>query len=172
MATILALIMNLEKVLFGGAIISTILFVILSTTGNTELIEKNDSWLIEETCLGSHSSDISHTHSSLSIFIDGSEVLLSANIGIQDSECPEGMRGIHTHDDTGKLHIETPNQIDAPIGAFFNIWGETFNSGQILDNTANSEYDIEMLVNGVINEEYENYVMLDGDNIEIYYKQK
>ena len=103
--------MNLEKVLFGGAIISTILFVILSTTGNTELIEKNDSWLIEETCLGSHSSDISHTHSSLSIFIDGSEVLLSANIGIQDSECPEGMRGIHTHDDTGKLHIETPNQI-------------------------------------------------------------
>ena len=148
MATILALIMNLEKVLFGGAIISTILFVILSTTGNTELIEKNDSWLIEETCLGSHS------------------------IGIQDSECPEGMRGIHTHDDTGKLHIETPNQIDAPIGAFFNIWGETFNSGQILDNTANSEYDIEMRVNGVINEEYENYVMLDGDNIEIYYKQK
>ena len=93
-------------------------------------------------------------------------------IGIQDSECPEGMRGIHTHDDTGKLHIETPNQIDAPIGAFFNIWGETFNSGQILDNTANSEYDIEMRVNGVINEEYENYVMLDGDNIEIYYKQK
>jgi hypothetical protein len=29
-----------------------------------------------------------------------------------------------------------------------------------------------MRVNGVINEEYENYVMLDGDNIEIYYKQK
>ena len=53
-----------------------------------------------------------------------------------------------------------------------HLWGETFNSGQILDNTANSEYDIEMRVNGVINEEYENYVMLDGDNIEIYYKQK
>jgi hypothetical protein len=163
--------MSLEKVIFGGAIISTVLFIILSTTGNTELIE-NDSWLIEETCLGSHSSGISHTHSSLSIFIDGSEVLLSANIGIQDSECPEGMRGIHTHDDSGTLHIETPNQIDAPIGAFFNIWGEIFNSERILDNTANSDYEIEMRVNGEINEEYENYIMLDGDNIEIYYKQR
>jgi hypothetical protein len=165
--------MSLEKALFGGAIISTILFIILSATGNTELIE-NDSWLIEETCLEgtTHEGGISHIHSSLSIFIDDSEVTLSKNIGIQDSECPEGMRGIHTHDESGTLHIETPNQIDAPIGAFFNIWGETFNSEQILDNTANSEYDIEMRVNGVINEEYENYVMLDGDNIEIYYKQK
>ena len=52
--------MDLEKILFGGAIAATVVFVILSTTGNTDLIE-NDSWPIEETCLGSHSNDISHT---------------------------------------------------------------------------------------------------------------
>jgi len=163
--------MGLEKFLFGGAIISTIFIIILTITGNTELIE-NDNWEIEETCLGSHSSGISHTHSTLSIFIDGDEISIPQNIGIQDSECPDGMRGIHTHDDTGRLHIETPSQIDAPVGAFFNIWGETFNSEQIFDNVANSSKEVVMRVNGVINDEFENYIMLDGDNVEIFYQEK
>jgi hypothetical protein len=165
--------MNLEKALYGGAIISTILFVILSATGNTELME-NETWDIEETCLEgtSHQGGITHTHSSLSIFIEGSEEFIPKDIGIQDSSCPDGMRGIHTHDDTGRLHIETPNQIEAPVGAFFNIWDEVFNSGQILDNMANSDYEIVMYVNGVVNSEFENYIMLDGDSIEIHYQQK
>ena len=163
--------MGLEKFLFGGAIISTIFVIILTITGNTELIE-NDNWEIEETCLDSHSSGISHTRSTLSIFIDGDEISIPQNIGIQDSVCPDGMRGIHTHDDSGRLHIETPSQVDAPVGAFFNIWGEVFNSGQILDNKENSEYEVLMYVNGEINEEYENYIMLDNDVIEIHYQQK
>ena len=163
--------MDLEKFLFSGAIISTVFFVILTITGNTELIE-NDNWEIEETCLGSHSSGISHTHSTLSIFIDGDEISIPQNIGIQDSVCPDGMRGIHTHDDTGRLHIETPSQVDAPVGAFFNIWGETFNSEQIFDNIANSDNEVVMRVNGVINDEFENYIMLDGDNVEIFYQEK
>ena len=163
--------MGLEKFLFGGAIISTIFIVILIITGNSELIE-NDNWEIEETCLGSHSSGISHTHSTLSIFIDGDEISIPQNIGIQDSVCPDGMRGIHTHDDSGRLHIETPSQVDAPVGAFFNIWGETFNSEQIFDNIANSDNEVVMRVNGVINDEFENYIMLDGDNVEIFYLEK
>ena len=163
--------MNLEKFLFSGAIISTVFFVILTITGNTELIE-NNNWEIEETCLGSHSSDISHTHSTLSIFIDEDEISIPQNIGIQDSVCPDGMRGIHTHDDTGRLHIETPSQIDAPVGAFFNIWGETFNSEQIFNNVANSSKEVVMLVNDVNNDEFENYIMLDGDKIEIFYQEK
>jgi len=163
--------MDLEKILFGGAIAATVVFVILSTTGNTDLIE-NDSWPIEETCLDSHSSDISHTHSSLSIIINGNEQYIPQNIGIQDSKCPDGMRGIHTHDDSGRLHIETPSQISAPIGAFFNIWGEVFNSDQILDNKVDSEHEIVMFVNGEINQDFGNYLMLDDDVIEIHYQKK
>ena len=157
--------------MFGGAIAATVIFIVLSATGNTDLIE-NESWAIEETCLGSHSSGISHTHSSLSIIINGNEQYISQNIGIQDSICPDGMRGIHTHDDTGRLHIETPSQISAPIGAFFNIWGEVFNSEQILDNRVDSDHEIVMFVNGEINQDFENYVMLDNDVIEIHYQNK
>tara|TARA_B100000900_G_scaffold416232_1_gene450354 strand:- start:7050 stop:7541 length:492 start_codon:yes stop_codon:yes gene_type:complete len=163
--------MDLEKIMFGGAIAATLVFVILSTTGNTDLIE-NDSWAIEETCLGSHSSDISHTHSSLSIIINGNEQYIPQNVGIQDSKCPDGMRGIHTHDDSGRLHIETPSQIYAPLGAFFNIWGEVFDSDQILDNQVDDEHEIVMFVNGEINEDFENYLMQDNDVIEIHYQKK
>tara|TARA_B100001778_G_scaffold152887_1_gene125468 strand:+ start:381 stop:872 length:492 start_codon:yes stop_codon:yes gene_type:complete len=163
--------MNFEKIMFGGAIAATVIFIVLSATGNTDLIE-NESWAIEETCLGSHSSGISHTHSSLSIIINGNEQYISQNIGIQDSICPDGMRGIHTHDDTGRLHIETPSEISAPIGAFFNIWGEVFNSEQILDNRVDSDHEIVMFVNGEINQDFENYVMLDNDVIEIHYQNK
>jgi len=165
--------MGLEKIMYGAAIFSTIAFVILNVTGNTDLI-KNESWVIEETCLEgtTHQGGLTHTHSSLSIFIEGSEEFISQKIGIQDSYCPDGMRGIHTHDDTGKLHIETPSQIEAPIGAFFNIWGEVFNSEQILGNVADSDYEIVMYVNGDINDEFENYVMSNNDDIEIYYRQK
>ena len=163
--------MNFEKIMFGGAIAATVIFIVLSATGNTDLIE-NESWAIEETCLGSHSSGISHTHSSLSIIINGNEQYISQNIGIQDSICPDGMRGIHTHDDTGRLHIETPSQISAPIGAFFNIWGEIFNSEQILDYKVDSDHEIVMFVNGEINQDFENYVMLDNDVIEIHYQNK
>ena len=163
--------MNLEKVLIGGAIISTLLFAILSITGNTEILEDNN-WAIEDTCLDSHSSGISHTHSSLSIIIQGEEISIPQNIGIQDSVCPNGMRGVHTHDDTGRLHIETPSQIDAPIGAFFNIWGEIFNSEQIFDNIADSDHEVIMLVNGEVNDEFENYIMLDGDTIKISFEER
>ena len=159
--------------MFGGAIATTVIFVILSTTGNTDLIG-NKSWDIEDTCLEgtTHSGGISHTHSYLSIIIDGTEQYIPTNIGIQESECPNGMRGIHTHDDSGKLHIETPSQLAAPVGAFFNIWGEVFNSEQILDSKENSEYEVIMYVNGEINQDYEDYVMLNNDGIEIHYQSK
>ena len=157
--------------MLGGAIAATVIFVILSTTANTDLIG-NESWDIEETCLGSHSTDISHTHSYLTIVVNGAEQYIPNNVGIADSECPDGMRGIHTHDDTGKLHIETPSQISAPIGAFFNIWGEVFNSEQILDNKVDSNHEIVMFVNGEINQDFENYEMLNNDEIEIHYQNK
>ena len=77
--------MDFEKIMFGGAIAATVIFVILSTTGNTDLIE-NESWAIEETCLGSHSTDISHTHSYLTIVVNGTEQYIPNNVGIADSE--------------------------------------------------------------------------------------
>ena len=82
------------------------------------------------------------------------------------------MRGIHTHDETGRLHIETPTQMNAPIGAFFEIWGETFNENQVLYKVADEDSEVVMYVNDELNDDYQNAIIHDNDIIEIYYREK
>jgi hypothetical protein len=82
------------------------------------------------------------------------------------------MRGIHTHDSSGKLHIETTEPMEAPIDAFFQIWGEDFDSTHILNKVSDEDNEVVMFVNGESNSEFENYVMQNGDEIEIRYQAK
>ena len=82
------------------------------------------------------------------------------------------MKGIHTHDDTGKLHIETPSPMPAPLGAFFEIWGESFSDEGIMGNNADDEHEVVLTINGEVNSLYEEYLMQDGDIIEIEYGLK
>jgi len=60
--------------------------------------------------------------------------------------------------------------MEAPIGAFFQIWGEKFDESHIMEKEANDNYEVLMFVNGERNMEYENYIMNDGDVIEIQYR--
>ena len=152
--------MNMESMLLLGAGLLTAAFVAVVVFAPSTLTDES-----------AHSEIVSHDHATLSIFIDGSEVSIAANIGIDDSEC-DGMRGIHTHDETGKLHIETPTPMNAPVGAFFEIWGETFNENQILHKVADEDSEVVMYVNGELNDDYQNAIIHDNDIIEIYYRDK
>ena len=164
--------MAIEKVLLVGGILTTTIFVGAVILDSKDVIDLPDHWDIESVCLSSHTNDITHYHANVEIIIDGDNYLIPNNLGIQDENCPDGMRGIHTHDDTGKLHIETPSEMDATLGSFFNIWGESFDEDEILGNHENSDYEIVMYVNGVLNSEYEQYSLQNNDNIEIRYQQK
>ena len=164
--------MAIEKVLLMGAILTTTVFVGIVILDSEDIIDLPDYWDIESVCLSSHTSEITHYHVNVEIIIDGDDYLIANNIGIEDSNCPDGMRGIHTHDDTGKLHIETPSDMDATLGSFFNIWGKNFDEDEILGNHENSDYEVVMYVNGKSNSEYEQYSLQNNDNIEIRYQQK
>ena len=52
---------------------------------------------------------------------------------------------MHTHDDTGVIHIESPENRTFTLGQFFHIWGETFSNNQIFDNNNNT---LSVYVNG------------------------
>jgi hypothetical protein len=62
-----------------------------------------------------------HIHPDIFVTIDGNPVAIPANIGI-NTQC---MAELHTHDTTGKIHIETidPNR-EMMLGQFFDMWGE------------------------------------------------
>lgn len=97
-----------------------------------------------------------HWHPHLRIVINGKEQEIPANIGIGIVHAP-----IHTHDDTGTLHLEFSGLVkkdDIKLGQFFKIWGKPFPS-----------FNVKMLVNGKENTEFENYLMQDKDEIEIIF---
>ncbi len=72
-----------------------------------------------------------HIHAHLSIFVDGQPRLLAAGIGIgpplvfQNGFVVSGscFSWLHTHDQTGVIHIESPVQRTFTLGDFFAIWG-------------------------------------------------
>lgn len=112
-----------------------------------------------------------HYHPQLSIYDNGQKQDIPADIGIGPNyqgnkfyDPMMDMTDIHTHDSGGVLHWEV---MEGPtkkghlrLGNFFEIWGKPFDS---------SGQNIEMFVNGQPNSEFENYLIKDGDDIEIRY---
>lgn len=109
-----------------------------------------------------------HIHPVLTIVINGQKQDIPAGIGIQ----PNCLHFLHTHDDTGKIHVESPVQRDYQLSDFFAVWGKTFTADQILDSKVDATHKIVMTVNGQQSDEYGNLVLRDGDQIVISYEAK
>jgi hypothetical protein len=62
-----------------------------------------------------------HTHQHLDLFVDGEQVTVPAQIGIDSGG--GFISDLHTHDASGIVHIESPTQRDFTLGEFFAIWG-------------------------------------------------
>ncbi len=65
-----------------------------------------------------------HIHAHLSIYIDGKQASVPAQIGIaSDNSC---LYWLHTHDYSGVIHIEAPNGFSITLKNFLDIWGGRF----------------------------------------------
>ncbi len=109
-----------------------------------------------------------HIHPMLKIVIDGIEQTIPADIGITE-DC---MHPLHTHDATGKIHVESPVQKDFTLGDFFAVWGKDFSSTKILDSIADGNAMITVTVNGTSVDTFENTILHDNDQIVISYDKK
>lgn len=110
-----------------------------------------------------------HWHSDLSIIIKGEKQGIPKDIGIGTTI----HQSVHTHDADGVIHLEFPgvvNKSDTTLGAFFRIWGKTFDQDCIFENCNGAEGTVKFFVNGVENTEWEKYHMQDNDKIEIRYE--
>ena len=84
-----------------------------------------------------------HVHAHLDIIVDGKPFIVPSQIGID----PNGrcLYWLHTHDDTGIIHIESPVEREFTIGNFIDIWGQTFNTTHLFDTNLFND------INGVLN---------------------
>lgn len=119
-----------------------------------------------EYCLDSHNSIAMHIHPNLAIFIDGEQVEIPENAGIYTDTCPNAMHMTHTHDNTGKLHVENYTSEEVPLEVFFDVWGKHFDETGIFDHRGGI---VEMTVNGTISQDYQNHILEDKQNIVILY---
>ena len=77
---------------------------------------------LAEQCLDGHSNLAMHIHPWLKLTVRGSDIPIPSSMGIDTSVCPNAMHVLHTHDDTGKLHIETYEPITVNLSLFFAVW--------------------------------------------------
>lgn len=116
--------------------------------------------------LSSASGDLSvisrnglHWHPQLEIYVKGEKLEIPHGIGLTGVHSP-----MHTHEDLPLIHLEFDGLVkedDLKLGQFFRVWGKDF-----------MEFGpkVTMIVNGVPNTELENYIMRDGDKIELRYE--
>ncbi len=143
-------------------VIIVVISVVILIGGSflSQSLQKTDQTLI--------SSSGIHWHPQLEIYANGEQIEIPANIGLFGNNA-----SMHTHDNTGELHLETGGVVrenDVRLSRFFEIWGKEFNSGQLLGFENGNGSIIKMFVNGEENTEFENYIMRDGDRIEIRYQ--
>lgn len=62
-----------------------------------------------------------HIHQHLDLSVDGKKVAVPAQVGIASSGA--FISDLHTHDDTGIMHVEAPKVQSFTLGQFFAVWG-------------------------------------------------
>ncbi len=118
--------------------------------------------------LQEHKNLALHIHPEIEIIINGEKQTMPTNIGIGG----EGMRVMHTHDSTGKIHIESPTPQQFYLGDFFKIWGRVFNATCILDQCIDENHRIKVLLNGKEDTRFEAIPLKDHDKVTIIYERK
>jgi hypothetical protein len=96
----------------------------------------------------SEEGDLLHTHQHLDIFIAGQAVPVPANIGIG----PGFIAPIHTHDERGVIHVESPFAAAFTLGQFFDIWGVRLTAECVGGYCATSTSTLRVYVNGSLHE--------------------
>ena len=166
--------MESEKTIWGliTAVCIVALIVILAQEGYFDSEEKpmyssaDELHPLAEICLN-HSGLVVHIHPFLSIEINGTNIGIPNSVGVDTATCSdeENMHVTHTHDSTGKIHVELNEEGDVPLAVLFDVWGKHFDSTGILDERVTDGYVLTMTVDGVVSTDFENHILEDGQNI-------
>jgi hypothetical protein len=84
------------------------------------------------TCDASGPQLVIHVHAHLAVFVDGAARAVPKNIGIlpsvNGSPCTYWL---HSHDDDGIMHVESPITRSFTLGNYFDVWGLPLDSSHV-----------------------------------------
>ena len=106
---------------------------------------------------------ISHIHAHLDLVVDSKPVTIPAGIGIKPNEC---LYWLHTHNTSGVIHIESPQQTAFTLGQFIQVWDNTAGISPTFEDAIHGDKNIKVFVNGTeVNGGYENIKLSAHDEI-------
>lgn len=156
-----ARIRKLKKILLGGIALAVIIgagwFLVKKDSQSTPALANN---IVAQGGI--------HWHASLEVAAKGERQKIPAGIGLGTVHLP-----VHTHEEDNIIHLEFPSSVrenDIRLKRFFNIWGEQFSGSCILEFCNGEDGTVKMFVNGEPNDEFENYILRDGDQIKIVFE--
>jgi hypothetical protein len=91
------------------------------------------------------SDTILHHHARLWIYVDGQPAIVPADIGISQTVASP----LHTHDETGTVHVESDDPDFKPVlGQFMDVWGLYFTKDCLGDACTEGDRQLRVFVDG------------------------
>ena len=103
-----------------------------------------------------------HVHPKMKITVDGANEVIPANVGIIDT-C---MSEVHTHDDTGEIHVESfsaDRLAQLNLASLYEVWGI---------NSEREGYNLEIYLDGQLKNSVTDVPIIDHSQIEMRYTTK
>jgi hypothetical protein len=102
-----------------------------------------------------------HYHASLQLYVNGQPQQVPAGVGIVQPDyvtqqsphlASNGTTScfyyLHTHDTSGIVHIESPDNNQYVLGQFFQIWGQRLSKTQVMDNKVDAAHQLRVVLFG------------------------
>ncbi|MDX6484689.1 MAG: hypothetical protein QOE95_2462 [Gaiellaceae bacterium] len=83
-----------------------------------------------------------HVHQHLDVFVNGKQVVVPAGIGIGDGL----LSPLHTHDESGVIHVESTTVRSYSLGELFAVWGVRLTKTCLADECGDGK--LHLFVNG------------------------
>lgn len=108
-----------------------------------------------------------HVHALLSVYVEGEQVPVPANIGI---DTRSGYHSpLHTHTPDGVIHFEADEPSPFLLQQVFSMWGVEFTADRLGAYTPTGDNQIHVYVNGQPIDDPVTYELQQGDNIVVAY---
>lgn len=106
-----------------------------------------------------------HIHAHVDLFVNGNKHTVPALIGITNN-C---FYWLHTHDDSGVIHIESPIIKNFTLSQFLKIWKSKYNDPEIANIISNNTKEFSIYLNGkkTLNTNIQNVIFHPHDEIVI-----
>jgi hypothetical protein len=108
-----------------------------------------------------------HVHALLHVYVDGRPIPVPADVGIDFGR--GYIASLHTHDETGVIHVEATRPYPFRLSDFFAVWGVAFGRDRLGGYRSRGARRVWVFVNGRPVVDPVHYVMRRHDDIVVAY---